>query len=70
MLDGNGKKIVIGDKIEYVGDERDDADLYEDMEENGWVHEVEAIDEDGMLLWVVGCSYAIQANLVTLWEYD
>ena len=31
MLDANFKDIVIGDKVEYIGDFDDDNMLYEDM---------------------------------------
>ena len=63
-------KIVIGDKIQYDGEYDDDNDLYEEFEENGFVHEVTDIDTESNLLWVVGCSYAINIDLVSPWLYD
>jgi len=70
MLNENKENIIEGVKVEYIGCYDDDNDLYEQMEENGSVYEVSAIDEDGGLVWLVGCSYAIPIDLVTLWLYD
>jgi len=63
-------QITVGEKIQYDGEYDDDNDLYEEFEENGFVHEVTAIDTESNLLWVVGCSYAINLDLVSPWEYD
>ena len=64
------EKITVGEKIVYNGDYNDDNEVYEEFEENGFVHEVTEIDTESNLLWVVGCSYALNLDLVSSWLYD
>ena len=63
-------QITVGEKIQYDGEFDDDNELYEEFEENGFVHEVTEIDTESNLLWVVGCDMAISLDLVSPWEYD
>lgn len=70
MLDAKFEEFEVGDKVGYIGSCDDDNDLYAEFEENGFVHEVCAIEEESELIWVVGCPYAISAALVVKWQYD
>lgn len=56
--------IKVGDKVEYFGDDRDDTDLFEYFEDNGFFFVISNIDKDAELLWGDNIPFAIQAGLV------
>ena len=57
--------LMIGDKIEYMGDYDDDNDLFEAMEDNDCFNlTINQIDEEAELCWTDEVDFAIQLALV------
>lgn len=63
-FDANYEDIEVGDKFVYIGEPRDDEDLYAWMEDNTFVHFISELEEESELVWTEDCPYSIQMGLI------
>ena len=61
-------KIKVGDEVEYIGDRSDNEELYEEFEENGFVHEVTGIIGDKVQ--VLGCQHSIDSKFLGYYPFN